>query len=290
MWPRDGWTSGSIPKPAKSNKLYVIAQIRRNVHRNTDKFENSDTLPGEIFERGRMPIPSHLVLDLDDTILDYSAPALAVWARLYREYSGRTGIPLERLHAAVDERKRWYWSDPDRFREGRLDLKKARRCIIRDAFTNLGRTDRETADELADAFTREREIVVQPFDGAIEALNLFQQSGARMVLLTNGESSLQRAKIERFRLAGYFQSILIESEAGFGKPDPRAHRAALAAMGVEPQAAWMIGDDWECDIAPAAALGMGAAWICDGAGAAGKAADLTIPSLKKLAERWRSSD
>jgi putative hydrolase of the HAD superfamily len=237
-----------------------------------------------------MPIPSHLVLDLDDTILDYSAPALAVWIRLYREYSGKTDIPLERLQAAVDESKRWYWSDPDRFRKGRLDLKKARRFIIRDAFTKLGRTDWETADALADAFTREREIVVQPFDGAIEALNLFRRSSVRMVLLTNGESSLQRAKIERFGLAEYFQSILIESEAGFGKPDPRAHRAALAALGVGPQAAWMIGDDWECDIAPAGALGMRTAWICDGVNAADKTPDLTIPSLQILADRWRSSN
>jgi HAD superfamily hydrolase (TIGR01509 family) len=237
-----------------------------------------------------MPIPSHLVIDLDDTILDYSAPGEAVWKRLYRDFAPRMDIPLEQLQKAIDASRTWYWSDPERFREGRLDLKRARRLLIRDAFAKLGRSDWETADELADAFTREREIVVSPFEGVIDALNLFQRSGSHMILLTNGESSMQRAKIERFRLTGYFHSILIESEAGFGKPDPRAHRAALAALGVEPQSAWMIGDDWECDIGPAGALGMRTAWICDGADAAGKPADLTIPSLQILADRWRSSD
>jgi putative hydrolase of the HAD superfamily len=236
-----------------------------------------------------MPIPLFLVLDLDDTILDYTSTGEAVWTRLFLEFAPRMGIPVGQLQQAIDSSRKWYWSDPDRFREGRLDLKKARRLILHDAFGKLGRTDWETADELADAFTREREIAVQPIDGAIDALNQFRRSGVRMVLLTNGESSMQRAKIERFRLEEYFLSILIESETGVGKPDPRAHRAALAALAADPQNAWMIGDDWDCDIAPAMALGMRAAWICNEAKAAGKTADLIVPSLQLLADRWNSS-
>jgi len=237
-----------------------------------------------------MPVPPFLVLDLDDTILDYTATGEAVWKRLFREFAPRMELPLERLQLTVDASRRWFWSDPDRFREGRLDLKKARRLLIRDAFTRLGRTDWETADELADSFTRERELAVHPFDGAIGALALFRQSGARMVLLTNGESSMQRAKIERFQLAGFFQSILIESETGIGKPDLRAHRAALAALGTEPRSAWMVGDDWECDIVPAKSLGIRAAWIHDPSAAAGRSADFMVSSLRELADRWSSSD
>lgn len=233
-----------------------------------------------------MPIPSHLVLDLDDTILDYSAPGAALWPRLFRRFAPAMGIPVERLRCAVDASRRWYWSDPDRFREGRLDLKQARRDLVRRAFETLGRTDWETADELADAFSREREIVVKPFAGALESLELFQNRGSRMALLTNGESSLQRAKIERFGLARFFDAILIESEAGVGKPDPRAHRAALASLSVEPSGAWMIGDDWECDIRPANDLGMSTAWIRDPGKSSGKKAELTVPSLRILAEQW----
>ncbi|MBN2086152.1 MAG: HAD family hydrolase [Anaerolineales bacterium] len=236
-----------------------------------------------------MPIPKFIVLDLDDTILDYSTPGEAVWKRLFHEFALRMDMPLERLQSAVDSSRTWFWSDPDRFREGRLDLKKARRTLIRDAFTKLGRSDWETADALADAFTRDRETAVQPFDGAIDALTLFRQSGARMVLLTNGESSMQRAKIERFRLEGFFESILVEGETGIGKPDPRAHRAAITALGAEPRSAWMIGDDWECDIAPAKGLGMRTAWIRDGEKSAGKPADLIVPSLQLLADRWSAS-
>jgi putative hydrolase of the HAD superfamily len=236
----------------------------------------------------RMPIPKHLVLDLDDTILDYSAPAEALWPRLYREFARKMDFPEERLKRAADESRRWYWSDAERFREGRLDLKRARRMIIRRAFEQLGRTDFRTADELADAFSREREIVVRPFDGAVDALERILRAGARMVLLTNGESSLQRAKVERFHLARFFRAVLIESETGIGKPDPRAHRAALEALGVPPAQAWMIGDDLEFDIRPARALGMRAAWIADPA--RGKEdADVAVPSLRALVDGWESS-
>jgi putative hydrolase of the HAD superfamily len=236
-----------------------------------------------------MPIPAFLVLDLDDTILDFSATGEAVWKRLFREFAPRMGMPVEKLQQAIDTSRKWYWSAPDRFREGRLDLKKARRLILHDAFGTLRRTDWETADELADTFTRDREAAVQPLNGAIDTLAFFQRSGSRMVLLTNGESSVQRAKIERFRLAGFFQSILIEGETGFGKPDPRAHRAALSSLGVEPPSAWMIGDDWDCDIAPARSLGMRAAWIHEESRSADGTADLTVHSLRVLADCWKQS-
>jgi HAD superfamily hydrolase (TIGR01509 family) len=234
-----------------------------------------------------MPVPPFLVLDLDDTILDYTASAESIWPRLYAEYAPKLGVPVEALRQAADESRRWYWSDMDRFREGRLNLQRARRVIIRDAFSKLSLTDLEAADSLADSFSRDRETAVRPFPGALEALAGFRRSGARMVLLTNGESALQRAKIERFSLAEFFTGIQIEGEAGFGKPDPRAHRAALAALGAEPALAWMIGDDLEFDIRPAKALGMRTAWIrSKPADRATVTPDVAAPSLRDLAGRW----
>jgi HAD superfamily hydrolase (TIGR01509 family) len=233
-----------------------------------------------------MPIPSYLVLDLDDTILDYSAPAEIVWKQLYPVYAKKAGVPAARLQQAVDESRRWYWSDPDRFREGRLNLQQARRVFVRAGFEKLGIPDSRLADEMADFFSREREIVVRPLDGAIEALEILRARGAVMALLTNGEASLQRAKIVRFGLERFFRAILIESEIGVGKPDPLAHRTALAALGVTPDQAWMVGDDLEFDIRPARAMGMRTAWIRGAAPEKRSPADLVVPSLRALVDRW----
>jgi putative hydrolase of the HAD superfamily len=237
-----------------------------------------------------MAIPRKIIFDLDDTILDYSAPAEKLWTRLYPVYARKTGVEVERLQRAVDASRRWYWSDLDRFREGRLDIVRARRILVRAGFESLGIRDESLADEMADAFSRERELVVQPFDGAIEALEILRSDGAAMVLLTNGEARLQRAKIERFGLERFFRAILIESETGVGKPDPRAHRAALAALDAAPEETWMAGDDLDFDIRPAKALGIRAAWIQASAGDGENPADVVVASIRILVEQWKNSE
>jgi HAD superfamily hydrolase (TIGR01509 family) len=235
----------------------------------------------------RMPIPRNLIFDLDDTILDYSAPAEEVWKVLLPEFARRVGVPLERFRAAVNDSRRWYWSDPQRFRQGRLNQLQARRTFVRRAFDELGLSDHEASDGLADAFSRERETAVRPFPGAIEALETMREAGSSMALLTNGEGALQRAKIGRFRLDRFFRAVLIEGETGVGKPDSAAFHSALAALDAAPDSAWMIGDDLQYDIRPAAALGMKTAWV-SGAETAkpDPAADIVIPSIEKLARGW----
>ncbi len=174
--------------------------------------------------------------------------------------------------------------------KGELDIVRARRILVRAGFEKLGLHDASLADEMADSFSRERELAVQPFDGAVEALELLQSGGAQMALLTNGEARLQRAKLERFGLERFFRAILIEGETGVGKPDPRAHRAALAALGAAPEESWMVGDDLEFDVRPAKALGMRAAWIRNSAGGGESPADVVVASIRILVERWKSSD
>lgn len=235
-----------------------------------------------------MPLPAHIIFDLDDTIVDYSSPAERVWKELYPIYARKAGVPVEQLAQAVDEKRRWYWSDLDRFREGRLNIEQARRIFVRAGFEQLGLKADGLADELADAFSREREVGIQPFTGALDALETLLSAGAAMAMLTNGDARLQRAKIERFGLERFFRTILIESETGVGKPDPRAHRAALAALGAKPETAWMVGDDLEFDVRPAKALGMRAAWIREPAGPAENPADVTLPSIRLLVEYWKT--
>ncbi len=47
------------------------------------------------------------------------------------------------------------------------------------------------------------------------------------------------------------------------KPQPAYYREILAAVGVAPHEALMVGDDWKNDIAPAAGVGLFTFWIAD---------------------------
>lgn len=207
-------------------------------------------------------LPDFLFLDLDDTILDYMAPGERCWENLCASFAPRLdNISPDQLLTAIKQTGKWFWSDPERHRTWRLDLRTARRLVLAQAFSQLQVDNPKMSDELADSFTTLREEMVQPFPGSIETLKILQDRDIRMGLITNGNAEFQRAKIRRFALEQYFDFILVESEFGVGKPDLRVFKHGLEQFSVSPTQVWMIGDDLEYDIRPAQQLGMGTVWV-----------------------------
>ena len=210
-------------------------------------------------------LPRALLLDMDDTILDDSSTVESCWDRTCEGFAGRAGVEAAPFRAAVDEEKAWFWSDRERHREGRLDLDAARTAILAGALRRLGREADGVAREAARFYAEARRAACRPFPGALEALAAFRERGVRLAMITNGASAVQREKIARFALEPFFDGIFIEGELGFGKPDERVFRRALAAAGAGPADAWVVGDNLEWEIVPAKRLGMGAVWV-DSAG------------------------
>ena len=212
------------------------------------------------------PRPRAILFDLDDTILEYDSSADRVWRSVVAEFAGGTaGLDIERFTAALNEYREWYWGDPERHRRGRLDLPLARREVVRGTFDLLGVAAPAMADEIADAYSVQRELVVSPFPGAIETLNHVRAKGIRMALVTNGTSAMQRGKIERFGLESYFDYILIEEEFGAGKPDERVYLHAIEQLDTSPSESWMVGDNLEWEVATPQRLGIFSIWV-DSAG------------------------
>ncbi|MCC7261093.1 MAG: HAD family hydrolase [Candidatus Latescibacteria bacterium] len=206
--------------------------------------------------------PQLLCLDLDDTIIAYTEGAEASWRFLCEKYAARTpGLGAETFGRATDEVRAWYWSDPERHRQGRLDLLAARRQILALTFARLQRPLPDWAEEMAAEYTTSREQGVQPFPGALEALARLRRQSRHLALITNGHPRAQRHKIDRLALAPFFDYILVEGEFGAGKPDEQVYRHVLAYFGVEAGAAWMVGDNLEWDVAAPQRLGMGGIWV-----------------------------
>lgn len=91
----------------------------------------------------------------------------------------------------------------------------------------------------------------------LEALRSIVKIG----MITNGASDIQRAKIAGSGLAGYFDTILISGEEGFGKPQPEIFRLAIDRLDVDEASAVMIGDSLARDVAGAASVGIKSIWI-----------------------------
>ena len=206
--------------------------------------------------------PQAFLLDLDDTILDDSSLVSDSWRAACDGHAPRLGrLEADAVVSAIRAKSKWFWGDPDRHREGRLQLDAARRSVVRMALLEIGVDDSDLADCIGDAYSRHRDAGIQALPDAIETVRWLRDSGRRLALLTNGAGPAQRRKIARFEIADLFDVILVEGELGFGKPDERVYRRALDALGARPSDAWMVGDNLEWDVAAPQRLGICGVWI-----------------------------
>lgn len=209
---------------------------------------------------------------MDGTILDWETGMEQSWRAACETHSDRAHTP-EQVHDAIRTRRTWFWDDPDRAYRGRMDLDAASREIVRLAFADLGRDDVPRAHSLADDYRAMRADAIAPYPGAIETLDAIRARGIPMALITNGEARNQRRSIEKHDLDRYFDCIVIEGEFGCGKPDESVFRHALQAIGCDPAHTWMVGDNFDADIATPHRLGMHTVWVdASGAGAPPSAA------------------
>jgi putative hydrolase of the HAD superfamily len=230
--------------------------------------------------------PRGILLDLDDTILRYSAAGWDCWRALWaREVAERFDVDEDAFVEALRRSAGEYWSDPVRSEAGRMDPWTARRRIVEGGLEALGMEAPGLAGALAEAFVREREDLVRPFEGAIEAVRELRGMGLALGLVTNGLSSFQRAKIERWELADLFDVIVVESEFGAGKPDAAVYHHALGALALGAEEAWMVGDDLDWDVAGAQAVGVRGVWHdWEGSGLPADAAVRPDEIIGRLAE------
>ncbi len=202
-----------------------------------------------------------VLFDLDDTLVAFDAVTNSSWREVCLEYStANPGVDSEALFGAIKKVSDWYWSDPDRHRIGRNNLPVARRSVLREAFTAMDLPEAD-ADAVAERYSTVRLENMYVLPGAQSTLDLLHSKGYRLGLLTNGDGETQRYKIERFDLAKYFETILVEGELGFGKPDMRIYRLALSALGLESEDTCMVGDNLNWDVEAPQSLGIRAIWI-----------------------------
>jgi putative hydrolase of the HAD superfamily len=192
--------------------------------------------------------PKAIFLDLDDTILDDS-DVEPCWTLACEEAAASTaGLDSQLLKQRIYDIRDWYWSDAERHKDGRQDLRAAGTRIVQSALEKLGIRDAVLAARIANRYRDLRDEGMAALPGAIETLERLRSLDIPLALITNGSATTQRAKIERFDLARHFVYIGIEGEVGWGKPDERAYVYALKALNCEPERAWMVGDNLEWDV------------------------------------------
>ena len=104
-----------------------------------------------------------------------------------------------------------------------------------------------------------RMVIVDP--RTRNMLEDFSDQGIACGIVTNGGTTMQKAKIEESGLQGLVSSYTISQTVGVSKPDPAIFELALQAIGATARTTLFVGDSPELDIAGAVAVGMRTAWM-----------------------------
>jgi putative hydrolase of the HAD superfamily len=210
-------------------------------------------------------LPRAMLIDMDDTILSAYGRADIAWNTIASEFAGElASLSPQQVAAAIVDSGHRFWASAEA--AWRLKLAEARQEVVKGGFATLAAAGQpalstDLAIRLADRFTAYRDEQMFMFPGAHDAIDALKARGVKLALVTNGAADTQRAKVERFALTHRFDHIQIEGEHGFGKPDERAYRHAMQALGVTAPETWMIGDNLEWEIEAPQRLGIYAIWM-----------------------------
>ncbi len=198
-------------------------------------------------------LPKAILFDLDETLITFGRRREQIDV-VAEEF----GLPAG-IGSGITQSFDRFWGDAARHKHWRFRLAEARAESARIAFAELG-LPAELAVPFAERFHAYREAQMDEFPQALQTIDILKAAGVRLSLVTNGDATQQRAKVDRFALAPRFDHIQIEGEVGFGKPEERAYRHALDALGVAAAEAWMVGDNLDWEVAGPQRLGIYAIW------------------------------
>ncbi|MEU1710546.1 HAD family hydrolase [Streptomyces sp. NPDC005706] len=197
----------------------------------------------EITARGLLPIMPLLMLDLDNTLVDRDAA--------FRDAA--TAFLAEHRLPGTD--LTWVMTVDASGYTARHDVAAAMIDRYR------GMVPATAIHALLDHGAADR-VVLTAFSR--EALDKARAGGWTCVIVTNGRTAQQEAKIRHTGLDQLVQGWVISETVGRKKPESAIFLAAADAVGVPLTGAWVIGDSPHADIEGARTLGLRSVWVSNG--------------------------
>jgi len=182
-----------------------------------------------------------VLFDLDDTLFEQRVWLDGAWRRVAAAAAANYGIDADALFAAL---RHVAAEGSDRGR------------IIDRALERVGASS-VRVQPLVDAFRAHRPTALPPYPGIGIALARLRAC-VPLALVTDGDPGIQRTKLDALGLTEVFTAVVVSDEMGreARKPDPAPFLRALDALAVSPDAAVVVGDRPDKDVAGAHAAGM----------------------------------
>ena len=194
-----------------------------------------------------------LLLDLDDTILDFHKAERLAIAKTFSDFSVEpTETVLHRYHLI----NRFCW---ERLETGEW----TREQVLVNRFSLLFDEVGVEADATACARAYEKNLSIGHYflPGALEAVQTL--SGKyRLFLVSNGTASVQKGRMTSANLYPYFEKVFVSQEVGHNKPAREYFEKVFDQIpGFDPKKAIIVGDSLTSDILGGINAGIATCWV-----------------------------
>src|SRR5215212_2072527 len=105
-----------------------------------------------------------VILDLDDTVINFTGMAEECWRSICDEQSLALGVDGGQLHAALMVERVAFWADPELNLFGRHNLTQASQMVVARTFARLGVGSDEQAAALSRLYSERRHSLIHVFE------------------------------------------------------------------------------------------------------------------------------
>ena len=213
---------------------------------------------------------SHVIFDVDGTLVDWDHSYAAALSAVSDELSSRFGRPI--LPSALAQARELVVVEPAWRRRLLCEVREEsfRRVLVAaDAYTP------ETLEAVSATYFQARDEALSPFDDVEPVLEELSARRFTLVAATNGNAALRRLDLSR-----HLSHVHFAERDGVSKPASAFFTRVLERTGGTVGEAISVGDDIENDIDPPRALGMRALLIDRG----NHARDAGVPRISSFAE------
>jgi FMN phosphatase YigB (HAD superfamily) len=192
-----------------------------------------------------------VLLDLDGTLCEYVRESEQLLPAAFE------AIGVEPAFTAAE-----YADRVDSYADRADSMQQRRRLCFADLAEENG-SNRVLGREVADAYADERDHGnVRFLDGAPDALVMLADQYS-LAMVTNGGPDMQDPKIDSLGVREYVETVVYAGYDVPAKPEPEPFEKALNAVGVAPERAVYVGNNYETDVLGAAAAGIPSVLVGD---------------------------
>ena len=194
-----------------------------------------------------------LLLDLDDTILDFHKAERIAISKTIREFGVE---PTDQVLARYHVINRWHWEQLEQGKLTRAEVLENRFGVL---FEELG----VVADKTACARAYEKNLSIGHYflPGAKEAVDALSKK-YRLFLVSNGTASVQKGRMTSANLYRFFETVFVSQEVGYNKPAKEYFDICFSRIpGFDPQKAIIVGDSLSSDIRGGINAGILTCWV-----------------------------